>query len=211
MEENKQVEVSPIEETPKSLDEVIAGLRGFGIEENEEILTIKAGGRQHRLRISNIPTEAELESLLALDDVKGYAWLQRVKAEVLSRSISWIDGVNLKNLPPEKRMVIDPTTGQQTMWQPALRNVILTWGLEVMNVMWKVFMVHSQRIEDRLKNAFPDSAVMTEVEKRFIDLALQDIEAQAREIIQENLSALKIEDNPEAEGTAAAPVKETTS
>lgn len=196
MEENKTV-VSPVEETP-SIDEIIAGLRGFGIEENEEILTLEAGGKKHRLRISNIPTEAELTSLMALDDVKGYAWLQRVKAEVLSRSISWIDGVSVKSL--EGKMVVDPTTGAQMLWQPALRNVILTWGLEIMNVLWKVFMVHSQRIEDRLKNAFPDSAVMTEVEKRFVELAVQDIEDQARDLITDQLNSVLADPTAEKKG-----------
>lgn len=194
MEENKTI-VSPVEETP-SIDEIIAGLRGFGIEENEEILTLEAGGKKHRLRISNIPTEAELTSIMAVDDVKGYAWLQRIKAEVLSRSISYIDGVSVKSL--EGKMFNDPTTGQQMLWQPALRNVILTWGMEVMNVLWKVFMVHSQRIEDRLKDAFPDSAVMTDVEKRFVELAVQDIEDQTREMIKERLNVIvdEVADTP---------------
>ncbi len=188
MEENKKKEVSPVEVVPSSIDEVIAGLRGFGIEENEEILTLKAGGKEHRLRISNIATETELISLMAVEDVKGYAWLQRIKAEVLSRSISWIDGVSVKTF--EGKMFTDPKTGNQMLWQPALRNVILTWGLEVVGVLWKVFMIHSQRIEDRLKDAFPDSAVMTDVEKRFVELAVQDIEDQTREMIKDRLKTI---------------------
>lgn len=197
MEENKQAVVSPVEATPASIDDIIAGLRGFGIEENEDILTLKAGGKEHRLRISNIPTEAELTSILAVEDVKGYAWLQRIKAEILSRSISWIDGVSVKSL--EGRMFTDPTSGNQMLWQPALRNVILTWGMEVMNVLWKVFMVHSQRIEDRFKESFPDSAVMTDVEKRFVELAVQDIEDQTRDMIADRLKTIVGEDSTAAE------------
>lgn len=183
------------EETPISIDEIVSNLRGFGIQECEEVLTLISGKTQHRLRISNIPTEAELIALLAVEDVKGYAWLQRIKAEILSRSISWIDGVSVKSL--DGKMVTDPTTGQQMLWQPALRNVILTWGIEVTTVLWKAFMVHSQRIEDRLKDAFPDSAVMTDVEKRFLELAVQDIEDQTRELIKNRLQSVVGEDTEE--------------
>src|SRR5271166_6233835 len=123
MEEKIEQQVSPVE-APANIDEIIAGLRGFGIEENEDILKLRAGGKEHHLRISNIPTEAELTSLLAVEDQKGYAWLQRIKAEVLSRAITWIDGVPTKSL--EGRMFTDPTTGLQMLWQPALRNIILT-------------------------------------------------------------------------------------
>ena len=195
MEENKQEAVSPVEATPASIDEVILGLRGFGIEENEDILSLRAGGKEHRLRISNIPTEAELLALLAVDDQKGYAWLQRIKAEILSRSISWIDGVSVKAY--EGKMFTDPVTHDQMLWQPALRNVIMTWGMETVGVLWKVFMVHSQRIEDRLKDAFPDTAILTDVEKRFVELAVQDIEDQAREMIKDRLSTM-VEEGAEA-------------
>ena len=82
--------------TPKSIDEVIAGLKGFGIEELEEILTIQSKGRTVRLKISNIPTSDEMLSIQAADDLKGYLWVKRVKAEILSRSISWIDGLDLR-------------------------------------------------------------------------------------------------------------------
>ncbi len=196
---NEQLQAQVKEQIPASVDEIIANLRGFGIEECEEILTLEAGGKKHALRISNIPTEAELTSVLAVEDVKGYAWLQRVKAEILSRSISYIDGVTVKSL--EGKMFTDPTTGIQMLWQPALRNVIMTWGMEVMNVLWKVFMVHCQRIEDRLKNAFPDSAIMTDVEKRFVELAVQDIEDQTREMIKDRLQTIVGENEAEAEVT----------
>ena len=184
-------------ESPLTLDQVINDLVGFGLEENEEILTIKSAGKEHRLRISNIPTEKELEALLAVETVKGYSWIQSVKAEILSRSISWIDGISLKNLKEEDRWVTDPRSKEQMQWQPALRNVILGWGMEVMNVLWKVFMTHSQRIEDRLKDAFPDSAVMTDVEKRFMDLAVQEVEEQARELIKKNVDKLNLSDEEE--------------
>ena len=47
---------APQQEPPKSLEEVISGLKGFGIEEFEEILTIKCKNRDLRLKIANIPT-----------------------------------------------------------------------------------------------------------------------------------------------------------
>ena len=38
-----------------------------------------------------------------------------------------------------------------------------------MQVLWKVLMVHSQFIETRLFESFPQAAVMTEVERRYFD------------------------------------------
>src|SRR5208282_4519138 len=70
---------------PTSLEDVILGLRGFGIEENEEILTFVASGRTIRIRISNIPTEQEMQALIATEEFKGYAWVQRIRCDILSR------------------------------------------------------------------------------------------------------------------------------
>jgi hypothetical protein len=199
MEENIQQAqselVSPVEETPKSLEEIIGSLRGFGIEDFEEILTVEAGGKKVRLRISNIPTQDEMMALLATEEFKGYAWVQRIKCEILSRSISWIDGVSIRNLEPTQRFITDPIDKIQKDVQVVLRNVIIGWGQEMVGVLWKVLMVHSQRIEDRLQNAFPDSAIMTEVEKRFMEQALREIEETSKVVIEDTVAKIFEEDS----------------
>jgi hypothetical protein len=181
-------------QAPKSVDEVIAGLQGFGIEDFEEILTLESAGRLIRLRVSNINTEDEMISLMAVEGQKGYAWTQRVKCEILSRAISWIaigdgPGLSLRTLVGASRVVTDPKDGLQKDIQVVLRNAITGWGEELVLVLWKVYMTHCQRVEDRLLSKFPDSATMTEVEKRFMAQALAEIEdatkTQIRETVEE--------------------------
>lgn len=179
-----------VEATPKSLEEVIAGLRGFGIEDFAEMLTLDAGGRTVQLRISNIPSEDEMMSLMAVEGAKGYLWVQKVKCEILSRAISWINGQDIRALTGTARNVLDPTDGQRRDIQVALRNLLLGFGQEVLHVLWKVLCVHSQRIEDRLVASFPDSAIMTEVEKRFLEQAMRDIDEQNRSLIKEGFEEL---------------------
>lgn len=186
----------PTETHELTLEGLIADLTGFGIEETEEILTVTAGGKTIRLKISNIPTEDEIEALIAVEDSKNYIWIQRIKTEILSRSITWIamgakgPGINLRTLSENQQFVVDPTTKSETTWRVALRNVISTWGQEIMTVLWKVLMIHSQRIEDRLREAFPDTVTMTQVEKRFMDLAIREIEDTTKEIIQSSVQKI---------------------
>jgi hypothetical protein len=192
------------EATPQSLDEVIAGLTGFGLEDFEEILTLETGGKTVKLKLSNIPTEDEMTSLLAVEGKKGYLWVQSVKIEILSRAISWINGVSIRKLEGKDRIVVDPTDKNRRDIQVALRNVLAGWGLETLHVLWKVMCVHCQRIEDRLVASFPDSAVMTEVEKRFMEQAIRDISEQNRSVITESLNEMAKEDAAE-EAAAPAP------
>lgn len=194
-----QAEIAAVtaEATPKSLEEIVSGLKGFGIEEFEEILTLKAKGREVRIKISNIPTTDEMSATLAADEFKGYSWVKRVKVELLSRAISWIDGYDIRNLPQEKRYVTDPTDGQVRDVQVCLRNLIMGWGQELTEVLWKVLMTHSQRMEDRMKEQFPDSATMTEVEQRLFEQARQQIEEANKVIVQEAVAKLY---DPELDG-----------
>jgi hypothetical protein len=184
------------EETPKSFDDVVAGLKGFGITEFEEIITLKCGGKSIRLRVSNIPTSDEMVSLVASEEFKGYLWIKRVKVEILSRAITWLNGYSLKDMTPAQRLVNDPTNPSVKVdIQVALRNCILGWGMEVLEIMWKVLMTHSQRIEEELAKQFPDNAVMTETEKRLFERARKEIEDTEKVIIHEAVSQLY---NPEA-------------
>lgn len=191
MSEGQLEQAAPLQEaTPKSLDEVIAGLKGFGIEEFEEILTLDAGGKTVQIQISNIPTEDEMLSLIAVEGQKGYLWVQKVKCEILSRAITRLNGVNLRALAAKDRVVLDPTDGQRHDIQVALRNLLLGWGQEIVNVLWKVVCVHSQRIIDRLAKSFPDSAIMTEVERHFLEQAIRDISDQNKSLIAEGFNDL---------------------
>jgi hypothetical protein len=182
---------APEQETPKSLDEVIGGLKGFGIEEFEEILTIKCKNRNLRLKIANVPTEDEMKSVQAADEFKGYLWVKRVKVELLSRSISWIEGIELRNLPLEKRFMPDITDPDKPLrdYQVVLRNILMGWGQELVEVLWKVLMTHSQNIEDRLKEQFPDNATLTEVERRLFERARKQIDEAQKAILDEQVSS----------------------
>jgi hypothetical protein len=194
-----------VEATPQSIDEVIAGLKSFGIEEFEEILELNAGGKTIKLRISNIPSEDEMMAMMAVEGSKGYLWVQKVKCEILSRAISWINGVQIRGLEGKDRNVIDPTDGQRRDIQVALRNILAGWGQEILHVLWKVLCVHCQRVEDRLVKSFPDSAIMTEVEKRFMEQAIRDIAEQNKSLIAESFNELV--DTAVAEEVAEAPAQ----
>jgi hypothetical protein len=197
-----------VTESPMTLDEVVAGLQGFGIEDFEEILTIESAGKKIRIRLANICTEDEMVALMAVEGMKGYAWTQRVKCEILSRAISWIaigdaPGISLRTLPPEKRFVRDKDGSDKDI-QVALRNAITGWGEELVGILWKVFMVHAQRIEDRLTKDFPESATRTEIERRFMDQAMKEIEDATKEQIRETVAEIFKEGPDEAPAAEAA-------
>jgi hypothetical protein len=194
---------APQEEVPKSLEEIIAGLKGFGIEEFEDILTVKSKGRNIRIKVANIPTAEEMLAVQAADEFKGYLWIKRVKVELISRSISWIDGTDIHKLTPEQRFVPDPTDeGKPRDVQVVLRNILMGWGQELVEVLWKVIMTHSQNIEDRLKDEFPSNAIMTEVESRLIERARKTME-ESMKVIQEEQVAALYDTRPESERVQA--------
>jgi hypothetical protein len=185
-----EVTTAAVPAAPLSVNDILADLKGFGIEDFEDVITMKSGTKQVQLKIANIPTEEERVALLAVEEFKGYAWLQEIKCEILSRSVSWINGINIRALAPEQRRVVDPIDGQQKDIQVVLRGIIKGWGQEFMQCLWKVLMVHSQTIEDRLMESFPDAAVMTEVERRLTERARVEIEAATQSVIEEQVSAL---------------------
>jgi hypothetical protein len=199
--------VSHSEESPFSLDDIVADLKGFGIEDLEEIITIKTkAGKAVKLRISNIPTTDEMNSLLAVEGQKGYIWVKSVKIEILSRAISWVNGRSLRTLTQDQRLVVDPTAVDEETGRPVkvtrdiqvvFRNLLKGWGEEIVEVLWKILMTHSQSIEDRLKLSLPESALMTEVESRLMEQARQQIDAATEQIIQESVAKLY---DPEIDG-----------
>lgn len=179
------------EETPVpvelTLDQIIADLQGFGIEDTEEMITLKVGGKTINLRLSNIPSEAEIQALYSAEELKGHAWVTRIKCEVLSRSISWINGWSLKNA--SGLFIVNPMTGVEGNIRPILRDLIMGWGQESVNVLWKILMVHCQKIEDRLYESLPDVSVMTDVEKRFFQKALEEIDQINKEILKDTIES----------------------
>lgn len=183
-----KVEAPPQPVTPLSLEDIISDLKGFGIEETSELISFGASGKQIQLRLANIPTEEEIETLLAVEEYKGHAWVSRVKAEILSRAISWVNGIDLRDRKDE--FIMDPTTNQEMALRVVIRNLIMGWGQEVVNVLWKILMVHCQKIEDRLFESLPDSQIMTEVEKRFIGQALQEIQDAQQEVYKEAIKEI---------------------
>lgn len=202
MSETTQAAVA--ERTPANLSEVLDDLQGFGIEECEEILTVTSGKRTMRFKFSNISTDEDLQSNLATEEAKGYEHFQRIKAEILSRAISWINGVDLRALEGPSRLVLDPTTGDKVDFRAGLRRTILSWGVEVMQVMWKMLMVHVQSIEDRLFESLPDDAVMTQVEIRYRDRMAKELEEITRDTLSQRIGEL-IDQEPPEETAEEAP------
>lgn len=180
---SKKKLTSPQVDEPLTLDQILSSLGGFGIEDTEETINIKSKGKTLQLRLANIPTEEELDTLLSTEEYKGHAWIARVKIEVLARSVSWINGTPVLNKHTE--YVIDPVTQKEVTFFVALRTMMMGWGQEVINVLWKILMVHCQKIEDRLLESLPESSVMTEVEKRFLSQAIEEIEEAQRETYKE--------------------------
>ena len=181
--------------TPKSLNDILADLKGFGIEDFEQPITLKSGNREIQIKLANIPSEEENMALLAVEEFKGYTWLQKVKAEILSRAISAVNGVEIHRLEPTKRRVVDPLDGMEKDIQVVLRNLIdISWGQEFMQALWKVLMVHSQGIEDRLLESFPEAATMTEAERRLTERARKEVEDATREVIQDQVAKLFSDD-----------------
>jgi ribosomal protein S3AE len=116
--------------------------------------------------------------------------MQKVKCEILSRSISWVNQVDIRKLAPMERMVVDPRDGQSKDIQIVLRNLMEGWGQEHVKVLWKVLMVHSQSIEDRLLESFPETAIMTDAERRLTERARAEIEATTREVIDDQVARM---------------------
>lgn len=178
------------ESKPLSVNDVIQNLQGFGVEDFQEVIPLECAGRRVELRLSNITTEQERLSLLAHEDARGHEWMQGVRLEILSRSISWINGVDIRGLKGRERLVADPVDGIEKDIQIVLREMLRGWGQEIVMVLWRVLMVHSQSIEDRLFATFPEAAKMTDVQRRLEAQAFDEIERQSKQVIAEQVTEL---------------------
>lgn len=185
---------TPTEQQPRSLDDILADLKGFGIEDFDAYIPLTCGDRTLQIKLSNISPDEELTALTAVEELKGYTWITKVKAELISRAISFVDGVEIRKLPMAARAVKDPLDGQIKDIQVVFRGLLLTWAQEYLLVLWKVLMVHSQNIENRLLENFPEAAVMTEVERRFTERIKAEIENESRTVIEDQVTSLFDED-----------------
>jgi hypothetical protein len=86
--------------------------------------------------------------------------------------------------------VNDPIVGEQVQVKVALTNVVRSWGTTLVGVLWKILMVHTQRLEDKLFESFPESVVMTDVEKRFMDRAIEELEEMGRAAVRDTIERL---------------------
>jgi hypothetical protein len=184
-------ETQPVEERkPANLTEVLADLQGFGIEECEEILTIESGNRIIRFKFANISSEDDLEANLQLDQAKGYDYFQRIKIVILAKAISWINGLDLSTLDGPARLVTDPKTGEKIDFRVMLRRTITSWGSEVMQALWKMLTVHMQKIEDRLLESLPETAVTTEVERRYKERIEREFDEATKDVLAKRITEL---------------------
>jgi hypothetical protein len=179
--------------TPPSIGDILADLQGFGVEHFDEPLEMTCGGKLMRFKLSNLPIEDDINAILAVEGTKDYAFYQNVKVELLARSFSWLNGVDLRKLTPDQKIVVDPRDGQRKELHVVFRNMLLSFGQEVIHVLWKVFMLHANNIETRLFDSFPDAAVLTEVEMRYRDRIEREINQAVSTVIQEGVEALKKE------------------
>jgi len=192
MDENDKVDAVdvPTEKTPASLSDVLADLRGFGIEEFEEVLTLDIAGKKLQIKMSNVPTDQDLIAMLAVEGSKGYVFFQEIKVELLSRAVTWINGVDISKLEGRDRLVVDRRDGFPKDIQVIIRDTIKSWGVEIMQILWKVLMVHSQTIENRLFESFPEAAVLTNTERRYRARIDKEIEEFAQSAIEERVAQL---------------------
>lgn len=179
--------------TPPSIGDILADLQGFGVEHLDEPLEMTVGGKLMRFKLSNLPIEDDINAMLAVEGTKDYVFYQNVKVEILSRSFSWLNGVDLRKLTPAQKIVVDPRDGQRKELHVVLRNTLLSFGQEVIHVLWKVLMLHANNIEARLFDSFPDAAVLTEVEMRYRDKIEKEINQAVSEVIKESVDGLKKE------------------
>ena len=149
---------------------------------------------------------------MAAEEFKGYAWIQRIRCEILSRAITWVNEIDIRGLTEEQRVVVDPTSkdGARADIQIVLRNILLSWGQEVLQTLWKILMVHSDKIEKRMRKDFPDSTLMTEVEQRFSETALKEIRDANREVIEDTVAKVLDEElDPEERAKLGMPAVES--
>lgn len=146
-------------------DQLLKDLQGFGITNNEDIININVRGRKLALQIANISPDMEIFAMARADGLKGYAWVQRMRCEILAAATVKLNGVAIASVP----YATDPKTGEDRPTLLILTDMYSGWGQEACLILWKIYMNHCQKLEDELLEQLPDDLIMTEVEKRFMD------------------------------------------
>lgn len=171
--------------TNVEFDQLLNDLRGFGIASNEDVITIKVRGRELRLQVANISPDDEIFAMERTTGLKGYSWVQRMRCEILAKAITAINGVRVDDVP----YALDPVTKSDRPTRLILVDLIAGWGQEAVLVLWKIYMVHCQNLENELMEQLPDATVMTEVEKRFMERITDELAALGAQAITETAVA----------------------
>ena len=163
----------PLEEPldPAFIDAILEGIRGFGIADTEQMVTMTVKGRTVNLRLSNLSPEDEIHSLIANSELKGHPWVQRMRCDLLAKAVTWINGVPVT----DDLFATDPYTKEDRTVRAILRDMFARWGAQAVLVLWRIYMVHCQRLENNLIEQLPDAAIMTEVERRWMDLVADEL------------------------------------
>ena len=188
--------------TNLEFDQLLSDIQGFGISSNEDLITINIRGRVLTLQIANVSPDSEIFAMERATGLKGYAWVQRMRCEILAKAITAINGVRVDSVP----YAVDPTDpakGERPT-QLILVDLLAGWGQEVVLVLWKIYLVHCQNLENELMEQLPDAQIMTEVERRFMERISDELVAIGAQAITEAAAAADTETSGEA-STEAAP------
>lgn len=187
--------------TNLEFDQLLSDIQGFGISSNEDLITINVRGRELKLQIANISPDDEIFAMERATGLKGYAWVQRMRCEILAKAITAINGVRVDTVPYSVDP-LDPNKGERPT-RLILVDLLAGWGQEVVLVLWKIYLVHCQNLENELLEQLPDAQVMTEVEKRFMDRISAELEAIGVQAITETAAAVDTETSGEAPSEVA--------
>lgn len=179
----------------EAFNAVLEDIKSFGITDTEEIITMTVKGQRVQLRFSNVSDYDDIESQMRSQQLKGFAWVQHMRAEILARATTWINGVDLRTIQYAK----DPYTGDDRPLVLILADMYRRWGQQATLVLWKCYMVHCQRLEDNLIEQLPDSAIATEVESRFLQRVAEDLQTIGSAAVAETISAAADEGSGEEE------------
>jgi hypothetical protein len=178
--------------SPEEVSTILFDLKGFGIADNEEIITLNVRGRRVQLRVSNISNDDEVFGMMRTEGVKGFAWVQRMRCEILARAITWINGVETSTV----EYAVDPYSGEERPLKLILVDMLMKWGQEAVLIFWKIYMLHCQNLENSILEQLPDAMVMTQVEQRFLARVGEELAA---------VGALAIAETAEEIGLALDP------
>ncbi len=182
-------ETKPTILSEQEMDQILLDLQGFGITEMEQSIVIPGAPGQPDLevRLSNISPDDEIEVLIKTQDFANFGWVNKIRSAIMARSITWMNGISLRSNP----VVMNPRTGERQPIKTVLEDMLNHSGQEVVQVLWKLYMVHVEKVEARLYDALPDAKIMTAVEKRFMDRIRQELDLVAESAVIEVASTLE--------------------